>query len=275
MKKYTFIIVLIFITFSFISCEEVIDVNLNTAAPRLVIDAALKWEKGTDGSVQKIKLSTTTGFFNQEIPKVSGATVFVTNEANDVFDFFEITPNSGEYICANFIPVLNTSYTLTVIQDGTTYTASETLMPVVPIDKVEQRNDGGILGENIEVKYFFTDDGQTDNFYLFREKLSSYQIPQYGVSRDEFYQGNQIFGIYSNEDLKSGDELDITISGISQGYYNYMQVLLSIAGTTGGSPFQSPPATVRGNIINTTNPDAFVLGFFSASETDNLVYTVL
>ena len=274
MKKYTLIIALIFSTFSFISCEKVIDVNLNTAAPRLVIDAALKWEKGTDGSIQKIKLSTTTGFFNQEIPKVSGATVFVTNEAEDVFDFNEITENSGEYICANFVPVLNATYTLTVIQNGITYTASETLIPVVPIDKVEQRNDGGILGENIEVKYFFTDDGLTDNFYLFREKLSSYQIPQYDVSRDEFYQGNQIFGLYSNEDIKPGDDLDITISGISQGYYSYMQVLLSIAGTTGGSPFQSPPATVRGNIINTSNPDNYVLGFFSVSETDHLVYTI-
>jgi hypothetical protein len=34
-----------------------------------------------------------------------------------------------------------------------------------------------------------------------------------------------------------------------------MNVLISVAGNW-GSPFQSPPSTVRrGNIINTTNPD--------------------
>ena len=59
MKKYTLILVL-FLTFGLVSCEEVIDVDLDTAAPRLVIDASLKWEKGTDGSTQKIKLTTTT-----------------------------------------------------------------------------------------------------------------------------------------------------------------------------------------------------------------------
>lgn len=274
MKKYTYIILLLTIALSFTSCEEVINVDLNTAKPRLVIDAALKWEKGTDGAVQKIKLSTTTGYFDQNIPKISGANVFVTNEANEVFDFLETVPNSGEYICTNFIPVLEETYTLTVIQNGTTYTATEKLKSVVPIDKIEQKNDGGFGGKNIEVKVFYTDKGTTNDFYLFRSKLSTYQIPSYSVSRDEFYQGNQIFSIYSNADIKTGDTIDFTLYGISQGYFNYMQVLLSVAGSAGGSPFQSPPATVRGNVINTTDVGNYALGFFSLSETDHQVYIV-
>lgn len=274
MKKQRYIILLLVLVLGFSSCEEVIDVDLNTAAPRLVIDAALQWQKGTDGATQKIKLSTTTGYFDQVIPKVSGATVFVTNETGIVFDFLETVPNSGEYICTNFVPVLNSTYTLTVIQSGITYTATETLIPVNPIDKIEQRNDGGFAGDNIEIKFFYTDNGLTDDFYLFRAKLSTYQIPEYGVSRDDFYQGNQIFGLYSNEDLKSGDQLEFSLSGISEGYFNYMQVLLSIAGSAGGSPFQSPPATVRGNIINTVDENNYVLGFFSVSEIDHVVYIV-
>lgn len=274
MKKQRYIIVLLILVLGFTSCEEVIDVDLNTAAPRLVIDAALQWQKGTDGAIQKIKLSTTTGYFDQVIPKVSGATVFVTNESGIVFDFFETVPSSGEYICTNFIPVLNATYQLTVLQDDVKYIATETLTPVTPIDKIEQRNDGGFTGEDIEIKFFYTDNGLTDDFYLFRAKLSTYQIPEYGVSRDEFYQGNQIFGLYSNEDIKSGDELVLTLSGISEGYFNYLQVLLSIAGSSGGSPFQSPPATVRGNIINTVDENNYVLGFFSVSEIDHLVYEV-
>lgn len=262
------------IAFSFTSCEEVINVDLKTAKPRLVIDAALKWEKGTDGAIQKIKLSTTTGYFDQNIPKVSGANVFVTNQSNDVFNFVETLPNSGEYICTNFIPVIEATYTLTVIQNGNTYTATEKLKPVVPIDKIEQRNDGGFGGKNIEVKVFYTDNGTRNDFYLFRAKLSTYQIPSYRVSRDEFYQGNQIFSIYSNEDIKSGDTIDFTLSGISEGYFNYMQVLISIAGSAGGSPFQSPPATVRGNIINNNDIENYALGFFSVSETNHEIYIV-
>ena len=274
MKKQTYILLLLIFVLGMSSCEEVIDVDLNTAAPRLVIDAALKWQKGTDGAIQKIKLSTTTGYFDQSIPKVSGATVFVTNTDGVVFNFVETVSNSGEYICTDFVPVLNATYTLTVVQDEVTYTATETLKPVSPIDKIEQRNDGGFAGDNIEIKFFYTDNALTDDFYLFRAKLSSYEIPNYGVSSDEFYQGNQIFGLYSNEDIKSGDELELTLSGISEGYFNYLQVLLSIAGSSGGSPFQSPPATVRGNIINTVNEDNYVLGFFSLSEIDHITYVV-
>lgn len=273
MKKHTLILVL-FLTLGLVSCEEVIDVDLDTAAPRLVIDASLKWEKGTDGATQKVVLSTTTGYFNPNIPMVSGATVFVTNSSDVVFDFIETVPNSGQYICTNFLPVINESYTLTVMVDGATYTATEKLMPVPEIDKVEQIDDGGFGGGNIEIKFFYTDNGTTDDFYLARTKLSRNQLPQFGVSSDEFYQGNQISDFYSNEDIESGDTIDYTLSGISQGYYNYMQVLLSIAGNAGGGPFQSPPATVRGNMVNTTNIDNYALGFFSASETSSLIYTV-
>jgi hypothetical protein len=53
-----------------------------------------------------------------------------------------------------------------------------------------------------------------------------------------------------------------------------MNILVNIAGNTNGSPFQSPPATVRGNIINTTNFDDFVLGYFSVSEVDTKNYVI-
>ena len=36
----------------FASCEDVIDVDVNNAEPRLVIEASLDWEKGTAGNGQ-------------------------------------------------------------------------------------------------------------------------------------------------------------------------------------------------------------------------------
>lgn len=274
MKKYIYIILLSVVAFSFTSCEEVIDVNLDTAKPRLVIDATLKWEKGTDGATQMIKLTTTAGYFEETVPTVSGATVFVTNSTEQVFDFLELSPNTGDYICDNFIPVLNETYTLTVIQNGTTYTATDKMVSVPVIDKIEQKDDGGFGGENIEIKFFYTDNGATDDFYLSSAKLSNAAKPVYGVSNDVLYQGNQFFNIYSSDELKSGKTLHYSLSGISEGYFNYLQVLLSIAGNSGGGPFQSPPATVRGNIVNTTDIDNYCLGYFSASETTSTIYTV-
>ena len=68
---------LILSLFIFSSCEKVINVDLTTAAPKLVIDGSIKWEKGTDGNEQTIKLSTTTSYYSNTIPTVSNAVVFV------------------------------------------------------------------------------------------------------------------------------------------------------------------------------------------------------
>ena len=85
MKKILLFIFFIFLT----TCEEVVDVHLSTAAPRLVVDATINCNRGTTGTVQTIKLSSTTGYYQSEIPKVSGATVFIKNSANQVFNFIE------------------------------------------------------------------------------------------------------------------------------------------------------------------------------------------
>lgn len=273
LMKTTFKIIIVLCTLFFIACEDVVNIELETAPAKLVIDAALKWQKGTAGNEQTIKLTTTTDFYATTIPVASGAVVFVRDENGNQFDFVE-TPGTGRYVCTNFIPVINRNYTLTVIYNGQTYTASEKLIAVPTIDSVEQNNNGGFTGNEIEVKFFFQDNAMITNFYLIQFNTSFRNLPEYDVTNDTFFQGNQMFGLYSNEDLKTSDEVRFTLHGISERYYNYMNVLLGIAGTNGGSPFQTPPATVRGNIINQTNFNNFALGYFSVSEIDKKNYII-
>jgi len=266
------IIFLVLISFIFTSCEDVIDVDLETGAPRLVIDASIQWEKGTAGNNQKIKLSTSTGYFSTEIPTVSGATVYIKNSSDFTFDFLE-TPGTGEYVCNTFIPVIGETYTLTVISNGQTITAVETLRQGPAIDKIEQETKPGFDGEDvIEVKAYITDFAGSRDFYLTRYKSSLNAVPEFNVTDDEFFDGNQVFGLYRDEDFKPGDYLDITVSGISERYANYMEILISMVG--GGGPFAVPPATLRGNLINQTNFDNFVFGYFSVSETDHERYII-
>ncbi len=272
LKTTLLIISIVLSSIGLISCEDVVDVDLNTAAPKLVIDASIKWQKGTLGDEQTIKLSTTTGYFENTIPTVSGAIVFITDSNLIQYDFNEDI-GTGNYICTNFNPVLNETYVLTVIHDGQTYLATENLIPSPTIDSVEQNDEGGFTGDEIEVKFLFQDDGLVDNFYLIQFNPSFLNLPEYDVVDDEFFQGNQMFGLYFNEDLEVADDLTFTLHGISERYYNYMNVLLGVAGNSGG-PFQAPPATVRGNIVNQTNFDNYALGFFRLSEIDTMTYTV-
>ncbi|CAD0005687.1 DUF4249 domain-containing protein [Flavobacterium chungangense] len=270
MKKVILFLVF-FMSVFFTSCEEVVEVDLDTAPPKLVIEAAINWRKGTSGAQQTIKLTTTTGYFQDEIPIVSGAVVYVKNNANQQFNFTEV-PNSGRYVCNNFRPVINETYTLTVIAKGDTYTASETLKSVTPITTVTQYDAGALAG--IVVRAFYNDPADVDNYYLYKYVYSNKITSTYYADEDKFYQGNEFFSVSDDEDLKAGDEIEITHYGISKQYYNYMNILVSIAGSNVGGPFQTPPATVRGNIINTTDKSNFPLGYFSLSEIVSRKYTV-
>lgn len=271
--KILSLIVLLFTTsFSFLSCEDVVEIDLDTAPPRLLIDASIKWQKGTAGNEQTIKLTTTTDFYSSTIPTVSGATVFITDGNGIQFDFIE-TPGTGNYVCTNFNPEIRQTYTLTVIHNSQVYTATESLIEVPTIDYVEQTENGGFTGDQIEVKFFYQDIPNQDNFYLIMFNSSNVSLPIFDVVNDSFFQNNQMFGYLANE-LEKDDIILFTLQGISESYYNYMNILLGIAGTNGGSPFQTPPATVRGNIVNQTNTNNFALGFFRLSETDTISYTV-
>lgn len=257
----------------FLSCEDKVDIALETAAPKLVVDASITWEKGTLGNVQKIKLTTTTDFYSNQIPKVSGASVILKNSANTSFVFTE-TPITGEYVCTNFVPAIGESYTLTIQHQGNTYTATEELIATPSITTIQQTLVPGFTGDVYQIKFFFQDNANATNYYLTSFQHNSSVSPEYTAIKDEFFQGNAMFGFYSNDKIKAGDPLNMTLQGIDLHYFDYMNKLINISGSQGGSPFATPSATVKGNIVNQTNPTNFPLGYFHVSEIDTRSYTV-
>ncbi|RZJ64362.1 MAG: DUF4249 domain-containing protein [Flavobacterium sp.] len=271
MKKISALFPLIFL-FLLSGCEEVVDLDLETQRPRLVIDAGIDWIKDTDGSVQTIRLTTTAAYYAPTVPAVTGATVFIANSVGDIFTFTE-DPGTGNYICNEFVPVLNETYFLTVDYDGQTYTAQETLVATSDILTIEQDNEGGFLGDEVEVKFFYQDEPTMGNHYLVRFDAPVFPYPDYEVISDEFINGNQTFESVSEETLEAGVDVRIRLYGISERYYDYMSKLLLMTGGSGG-PFGTAPATVRGNIVNETDESNFALGFFRLSEVDQENYTI-
>lgn len=251
------------------SCEEVVDVALQESEPRLVVEASIIWKKETTGNFQIIKLSTTSPFFEESTPPAEGAEVSVISENGTLYVFEEVEP--GIYINYIFEPELNKSYDLEIIYKDEVYTATESLMPVSSLEYVEQSTGGGFGGDNIELKAYYFDPPDVENYYFFRFFYEDLSIQ---ISSDEFTDGNLTFAYFSNEDLVPGEDIDFEIQGISKRFYEYMFILRSQAGTNGGGPFQTQPTTVRGNIVNTTNPENFAFGYFRLSETDLLTYTI-
>ncbi|WP_274185131.1 DUF4249 domain-containing protein [Flavivirga sp. 57AJ16] len=261
----------VFFLFFLSSCEEVIDVDLETGDSTIVIDAEILWEKGTDGNLQTIRISRMTDYYNPEPPKVSGAQVYIENSRGDLFTFNE-SDETGVYVCDHFLPQLNNTYTLEVTVGDHVFSASETLIPVPEINRVEQDYVNGFSGDkNFEVSIFYNDPENQTNFYLTHFKAQVLQYPEYILADDDFFNGNEIENNFSDEDLEVGDTVEIIHRGVSEQFYNYMNLVLE---TTSSNPFATPPANIRGNIINQNNPEEYVLGYFRLCEANHLLYNL-
>lgn len=252
----------------FISCEEVIDVELEETEPRLVIEASLVWNNEEETNLQSIILTTTAPYFDDKVPPATGASVKITTETDEEYFFYEVS--EGIYQNNNIIPVENSPYQLEVIYEDEVYIATEEYYSTPNLLFVEQEL-GGFSGDEYEFKVFYEDPVDAESFYFFRYLNEQYSLQIYN---DEFTNGNQTFAFLSDEDAKEGDLVLFEIQGISGRFYDYMFILRSQAGASNGGPFQTHPSIVRGNIVNQTNSENFPFGYFRLSEVDVLTYEV-
>jgi len=271
------ILVLILVT---VSCEDVIDVPVQTAQTRLVIEASLDWEKGTSGNEQSIKLSISTAFFDTNSnTAATGASVKVTNDTSGA-EFIFADQNNGEYTTTEFVPVLNQSYTLEVIHNGETYSARETLFAVPDITELYQDRLDGFDEEELEVHVVFVDPPEEGNNVFFKFQRQGDLLPTLEVGDDEFINGNEVDWWIEledddttdkNEAFQPGDIVDIEMYAISGAYRNYLEILIDQIGGVG--LFEATPVSVKGNCINVTNPDNYAHGFFRLTEVNKTNYT--
>ena len=255
------------------SCTDVVDVDVPNGGARLVIEASINWEKGTLGQTQTIKLSESTMFFNSnpDIP-VIGASV-VVSKLNDNTQFVFVDQNNGDYIATDFTPEIYQDYTLEVVYNGKTYFATESLIPVTEINEIEQTLEGAGDEEEIQIKVFFDDPSNVDNYYLGQFSSSVNALPTLTTLNDQFTNGNENFIEFDNEELMPGATVDISIYGISDNYYNFIDILIEQASEKDG-PFQTTPVQLKGNCINLNNPNEEVLGYFRLSEVVKTSYMI-
>lgn len=268
-KKIAFL----FMATTILACEDVVQINVPTTPSKLVIEASLNWFKGTNGNFQTIKLSLSAPYFDTEIKPASNAQVTVTDSNNNIFTFNE-NQDTGTYTTSNFIPQIDEEYTLKIIYQNEIYTGTETLKSVTPINRVEQENNKGFSGNETELKAYYTDPENEKNYYFFEFINNQTSLINLEVYDDEFNNGNEIFSFYSKEDLNAGNEIIIRNYGVSERFYQFAFLLLQQETTENGSPFETQPASIRGNCINITSPNNYPLGYFRASEVDEFIYTI-
>lgn len=264
----------------FASCEDVIDVPVQTAQTRLVVEASIDWEKGTLGNDQTIRLSNSSAFFDTtSTTAVTGASVIVTNDTSGDAIIFE-DQNNGSYTTTEFVPILAQSYTLEIIYEGETYSAQETLNTVPEITDVFQDVEDGFDDEILEAHIVFIDAPEEGNYYLFKFLKEGELLPELEVGDDQFVNGNEIDWWYEVEEdeetdeieaFAPGDVLDFEMYAISSSYNNYIGILIDQIGGVG--LFEATPVSVKGNCINLTSPENYAHGYFRLTEFNRMSYT--
>lgn len=256
------------------SCTDVINVNVPNGGARLVVDASINWRKGTLGETQTIRLRESTAFFdnNQDVP-VTGASVTVTKE-NDGSIFVFADQNDGSYTATDFVPESNASYTLKILYNGNAYTATETLIAAPVINRIEQTIEGSDGDTEIQLQVFFGDPGDVENYYLGEFTPSNLPLPSLAVIDDEFTDGNENYMENDNENYVAGVTVGINVYGISQRYYDYLNILIQQSGSDENGPFPTTPVQLKGNCTNVNDSNEEVLGYFRLGEFDTTSYTI-
>ncbi len=258
----------ILLLFFFTNCEKVIDVDVPSIAPKLVIDASFEvlFNENPVTANTVVKLSLSADYFDEAIPNVTNANVFLTNLSdNSVINFSDANAD-GDYEPINaFIPADNIEYELTVIYENQTFKGKATKVKSTPFITVEQGDETLFTGNETELKVSFEDDGTQENYYVL-----DYTNNIFLTLDDRFFNGAvyNFSSFYQEDEIELPTTVTIKLSGISKEFYTYFEILTSQAGSADGGPFQTAPTALLGNMINITNENNYPLGYFHISETD-------
>ncbi|WP_232526592.1 DUF4249 domain-containing protein [Marinilabilia rubra] len=252
-------------------CTETIELELETAAKRLVVDGNVTNEQ----KMHFLRLSESVSFFSDSAsPTVSGAQVLISDGIN-VERLSEAQDIPGIYYTSeNFGGVPGRTYSLSVSnvdidEDGEMeeYTSHAPLPDVSAPDSITMEFDEGW---NVwKILLYARENPETEDYYMFRlfknGTLISNTISEYSVVSDKFFDEGNANGIWvqsidagqESGEFEEGDVITLQMCGITEEYFDFVQAVQQE--NRGQYPlFSGPPANVPGNISNGA------LGFFSA-----------
>ncbi len=132
-----------------------VNIDLEENEPRLVVDASIYKYKDALHTPQLIKLSLTSGFYEENNPPVKDAHIKIQSETGESYEF--IHQNNGIYINDNFMPKIGEKYSIQINYNGETFSGNEIMQSVTNINNIEQSQQGGFSADDYELKVYYTD----------------------------------------------------------------------------------------------------------------------
>lgn len=290
MKKNVFWFLIINVLF--FSCIERIDLDTPWLGQNLVIEGSITTLPGP----YKVRVTRSTRYSSdpnlfEQSARVSGAEVFIRHmETDQAYTLLEVEDSTGEYYTSDltFRGEVSNTYRLEVTADQSMYHSSEvTILPVSPIDSIFYE----YLEEIDAVGVFVSTIDPVTESNMYRWKWSGFfhlrtslptdpdtfdccidcYVPARGkninLAADTYINGNPILKrLVSTINLDSPSDYLVEIQQLSldEEAYEFWKLMETQEQSSGGL-FDAPAFKVKGNIVNSDNPEEEVLGLFSAS----------
>ena len=248
----------LFAAFIHTSCTEKIDLKLNNAEPRIVIEG---WISDKPGpylvGVTNSRLYTD----NNQFEGVPNAVVVISDDAGNA-DTLSPTALTGIYQTGFIQGTVGRNYRLDVTAEGTTSPSICKMNNPVDIDSIVLTTRTGFNGETqLRPEMYIRDPAGVRNFY----RVFNVGTGEYGVHSDLLWDGKiRNFRIPHNE-LSSGDTVVAELWSIDEHVYNYFNQFNQNQNNFGSS---AAPA----------NPDAVftpaALGYFTAHSVKSSTFII-
>lgn len=255
--KFVKSVLFVCLSAGFASCEKVIDVDLNTASPKYVIEGTI------DNKSDKhwVVITQTKNFDeNNNFAGVTGATVVIKDLSGGV-DTLQPVMN-GVYETRTIKGTPGHTYQLYVNVGGEVFTAQSYMPPVVKLDSLSLAKSefASQSGVDILVVPHFTDPGGVRNYYRFAFYLNNIKSKSVIVRNDERFDGKATQQAFRGVDAEplSGDSVEIQMQCIDEWVYKYFYSLEQTIGQNAATP-ANPVSNIAGG----------ALGYFSAYTVDS------
>ncbi len=240
------------------SCTQVITIDLNSTAPKLVVEGTVTNHPGPD----TISLSMTTNYFAPVgVNPLAGAAVYISDNAGNFDTLRQISP--GKYLTHTTVGVIGRTYYLTVAANGQKYTAFSTMPDTVGIDSMSSAERVPRFGSSglpsFSITCSFTDPAFAGHYYGFRlyhNGILLDNIIDNRVIDDKLIVGTAQHVKFRNSALLVGDSVRVDLVCMDKAGYDFFNTLKETL--TSGSPFSAPPANPITNLSNGA------IGYFGA-----------
>jgi len=264
MKKLKILFTIFSAAVFLISCEEVLNVDLNEANPNVVIEGLI-----TDHPGPYIVKVTMTGDYykNQTPPAVSNALVIISDNTGSLDTLIQTSP--GIYSTKTIAGVKQRTYTLTVNINGNIYTATSTLPDLYPVDSLRYTyypKRDLFHREGYYPLAYSQEPQNTENYYMWKffrnDTLLNSLRNDIWIADDKVVKGN-IQGLEFPYVYQKFDTASVKVFSITKEAFDFYKGLEAQIRNDGGF-FSSPPANAQGNLSNGA------LGLFQTSSTDSV-----